>query len=791
MGGASRILRLAERPDVSGPQVRAEQVLTTLLALIVLGNFVTQPLSLAAEWAGSRYAAAGLAAPVVGLSYGAWLLREAKRPTRASETADWGAGRSPDVAFIVLMAGVGLAIEAVVFTPLVDASMNNVGFTALGACVYAAAARLSWRVSVPIVLAVTVGHVMALSTTPTEGLQGAAQLASIWGATRLVVAEVRRAGRAAEHACEGARQAEREEAGARVHDALGLLRVVARGDGARTDLHRAAQETTRRTDAWLNGSFVPAALADAIDTVVGQFPDLDIELEVDALSVVADPDVITGVGRAVHTLLGNVREHAGAARVAILAADTPVGWTLTIRDDGRGFDVSSTTPRAGLTRYTYDALGAVGVAMSIQSAPGLGTTVTLGAPRSVAPAEPRTTDRPRGEGRFHAWRSRPRDGVSRAAWMSDVIQAGLVASYAVMVMAGGVHLLRHSEQPTAAAVLVIAGAISLTVTWLHGPRPPRIVAVAATVFAVVAGGVISTFDGQHVTTGDKLGIMLMAWSCMLLAAARPECRWIAVGLSLVPLVVLGRVDVVSGVVSALFVVMGSLVAARLVSSLTDFGAQADADLQRVADVERGAAARLLFRQASVISDAANATESDRFADRLSAIARQAEDYLRPPRVCALSVGLQSTLDALLDGGDRLDLDTTHLDCDLDPETVGRVVEVVTNIASVLLRADLASRVSVRAVGGSTQWQLTLLLEVNDVQAAQAFPAPVWQRWCAELEAVKVAVTIRAMPGGGCYVELRPVGSQARQGTAIDTPGRHRHPRETKPSDTRMKRRRWP
>lgn len=55
------------------------------------------------------------------------------------------------------------------------------------------------------------------------------------------------------------------------------------------------------------------------------------------------------------------------------------------------------------------------------------------------------------------------------------------------------------------------------------------------------------------------------------------------------------------------VVMGSLVAARLVAALTDLGSEADADRHRAAASERRSAARLLHRQAAVISDAATTT----------------------------------------------------------------------------------------------------------------------------------------------------------------------------------------
>jgi hypothetical protein len=617
---------------------------------------------------------------------------------------------------------------------------------------------------------VSVGHAVALRTMPTESLQGAAELAVIWAGTRLVVAEVRRAAWDAQEASEAARQAEREEASARVHDALGLLRVVARGDGAGAGLQRAAQETARRTEVWLQDSSGGPTLAQAIAAVIGQFPDLDVALDVTRLSAPADSSVVTAVGRAVHTLLGNVREHAGAARVDIMAVDAPGGWILRIRDNGRGFDVAATTPGGGLSRYTHAALNAVGVVMNLVSAPGAGTTVTLQASSSGAPTDPPQHGR---AGRFAAWRARPAGGLARAAWISDVMQAALVASFAVMVMTGYPHLLGHSQRPTGAGALVAAGAVLLTVTWLGGPRPPRVLAVAATVVAVAAGGVITVLNGPEPMVGDKLGIVLMAWSCMLLAAARPEYRWISVGLAVVPLAVFGHVDVISGLVGALLVVMGSLVAARLVSALTDLGSEADRDRHRAADSERRSAARLLYRQAAVISDAATTTATDQLADRLAAVAKQAEHYLRPPRECTLGAGLQAGLGALPAFGDRLDLDVTHLDADLAPDPVGRIVAAVTEIASTLLRAASTGRVSVRAVGEAARWQLTLLAELDGDRLAHGPQPTISIRVGADLAAAGVALTTRVMPGGDGYVELRPSGPETRQETAAYPSARHR------------------
>ncbi|MDT5014615.1 MAG: hypothetical protein QOD39_775, partial [Mycobacterium sp.] len=178
---------------VSGAQLRAERVLVNLLALLVFGHFVTQPLAVAVEWRDSRYPLVALFVPAVGLVYGLWLLREAGR-------SDCRERRSVDVVFIALICAAGLATEVVVSTPLVAASMTSAGYTALGACTFAASFRLSRRASAAVVLVAAIGHVFALRATPTQGVGGALQLLGTWAATTVVVAQVRRAGRDADAA---------------------------------------------------------------------------------------------------------------------------------------------------------------------------------------------------------------------------------------------------------------------------------------------------------------------------------------------------------------------------------------------------------------------------------------------------------------------------------------------------------------------------------------------------------------------------------------------------------------
>ena len=103
--------------------------------------------------------------------------------------------------------------------------------------------------------------------------------------------------------------------------------------------------------------------------------------------------------RIVQESLANVRRHAGAERVELTATAWGDGLVLTVRDDGRGFDVSARhgdgRPRFGLQTMSERA-GAIGGVLSIDSTPGEGTTVTVRWPGDpVESALRRDAHRPR------------------------------------------------------------------------------------------------------------------------------------------------------------------------------------------------------------------------------------------------------------------------------------------------------------------------------------------------------------------------------------------------------------
>src|SRR5216683_3006664 len=123
------------------------------------------------------------------------------------------------------------------------------------------------------------------------------------------------------------------------------------------------------------------------------------------LSLADEPDIAPGtkatLARVAREALRNVAKHAQATHVDLVLGVGPSDVTLSIADDGRGFDPDASHPgHFGLQLMREQAM-AVGAALDLVTAPGCGTKA-----RAQAPA-PRTADRRRtlqrggGSGRAH------------------------------------------------------------------------------------------------------------------------------------------------------------------------------------------------------------------------------------------------------------------------------------------------------------------------------------------------------------------------------------------------------
>jgi signal transduction histidine kinase len=138
------------------------------------------------------------------------------------------------------------------------------------------------------------------------------------------------------------------------------------------------------------------SLADYLNGFVAEFlshSGLTCRLKVPVLlpSVTLDGQVRHGVLMAVKEALNNIVRHAAATEVEFrLAAENAL--TITITDNGKGFDVATGTDRHGLKNLST-RLSASGGSCQVNSIPGQGTTVEIVLPLNLpAPEQARTTN---------------------------------------------------------------------------------------------------------------------------------------------------------------------------------------------------------------------------------------------------------------------------------------------------------------------------------------------------------------------------------------------------------------
>ena len=112
----------------------------------------------------------------------------------------------------------------------------------------------------------------------------------------------------------------------------------------------------------------------------GEKPQLIVQLPVHASDEPLAPELRRNLLLLTLEALHNVARHAGASRIVLgLQATASGGLRLSVEDDGCGFDLSQSTPGAGLESMRRRA-AAIGAALLIQSAAGGGTRIVVAWP---------------------------------------------------------------------------------------------------------------------------------------------------------------------------------------------------------------------------------------------------------------------------------------------------------------------------------------------------------------------------------------------------------------------------
>ncbi len=202
---------------------------------------------------------------------------------------------------------------------------------------------------------------------------------------------LRRLGAAADagrtEAAEAARQVEREQHRQLLHDQATILRLLATPDlppAVLSALRSQAALGAAQIRSFMDERHVDdskGTLGVALRSAARQFPDLPLVVTVDLVDeVVIEQATAAAVRDAVVTLLHNVRVHAHAQE-CVLHGDVEGGeWEVVVTDDGVGFDLEWTPRGYGLARLVTGALGQAGCTVSVRSALGEGTSVTLRGP---------------------------------------------------------------------------------------------------------------------------------------------------------------------------------------------------------------------------------------------------------------------------------------------------------------------------------------------------------------------------------------------------------------------------
>jgi two-component system sensor histidine kinase DegS len=127
------------------------------------------------------------------------------------------------------------------------------------------------------------------------------------------------------------------------------------------------------------------AIREAADQVAG-ITGVPIKVEVDGAIDDLPETAETVILRIIQEALQNVRRHAQAQHVMIKADREPDGWSIEVRDDGRGFDVGVVAARGrrnfGL-QFMRERAELIGARFEVRSRPDGGTVVRITVPRGA------------------------------------------------------------------------------------------------------------------------------------------------------------------------------------------------------------------------------------------------------------------------------------------------------------------------------------------------------------------------------------------------------------------------
>jgi signal transduction histidine kinase len=120
----------------------------------------------------------------------------------------------------------------------------------------------------------------------------------------------------------------------------------------------------------------------AIDVAVA------VEADESAIAAVAEPDRVQLL-QMTREALSNAARHSGARRATVTVAADPMALSVTIADDGSGFDPNTVAESGHLgLRNLRDRADRMGARLTIDSVIGQGTRIIVRVPRLALPPDP-------------------------------------------------------------------------------------------------------------------------------------------------------------------------------------------------------------------------------------------------------------------------------------------------------------------------------------------------------------------------------------------------------------------
>jgi signal transduction histidine kinase len=177
---------------------------------------------------------------------------------------------------------------------------------------------------------------------------------------------------------------EQDRSRALIHDLLVYLRLdrfAQADDQARVVMIAQAQAKHEQMRSYVDGTGGAPGLQARIDAVLRLHPAVPVRSQIEVgPDVQVSAETLDQLERALDTALANAEQHAPGAKVVLSVRSGDDHLSVTVRDDGPGFDAASTRAGFGISEILGRQLAAVGGTGVVESRPGTGTMVRIMVP---------------------------------------------------------------------------------------------------------------------------------------------------------------------------------------------------------------------------------------------------------------------------------------------------------------------------------------------------------------------------------------------------------------------------